>query len=177
MHEITTFLASFKDGSLYTLRCSSKLLRNAINKQQQTNMNKCFQHFFIVASRKGWLHVLKTIPSTFPNNKYAMDFAARNGHLHVVQWIHNNRREGCSKSAMDGASENGHLHIVQWLHANRKEGCTRCAMDGAARNGHLHVVQWLYTNRNEGCTKDAIDFAAAKGHNHVVQWLHANKHQ
>jgi hypothetical protein len=29
----------------------------------------------------------------------------------------------------------GHLHVVKWLHENRKEGCTREAMDTAAGNG------------------------------------------
>ena len=45
--------------------------------------------------------------------------------------------------AMNWAAENGHLDIVQWLHTNRNEGCTKYAMDVALSNGHLDVLQWL----------------------------------
>ncbi|KAI8923768.1 hypothetical protein BC831DRAFT_469530 [Entophlyctis helioformis] len=57
---------------------------------------------------------------------------------------------------MDGAAHFGRLHIVQWLHANRTEGCTTRALDWAAEKGHLHVIQWLLANRTEGFTADAI---------------------
>jgi hypothetical protein len=55
---------------------------------------------------------------------------------------------------MDWAAENGHLHIIKWLHDNRIEGCTTLAMNWAASNGHLHVVQWLHENRTKGCTTE-----------------------
>ena len=71
-----------------------------------------------------------------------MDWATYYGHLHVIQWLHENREEGCTHWAMDWAASKGHLHVVQWLHKNRQEGCTTNAMDLAAENGHLHVVQW-----------------------------------
>ncbi|KAG3144679.1 hypothetical protein PI126_g14057 [Phytophthora idaei] len=41
---------------------------------------------------------------------------------------------------MDEAAANGHLRVVQWLHENRDEGCTTVATN-AASNGHLSVVQ------------------------------------
>jgi hypothetical protein len=47
------------------------------------------------------------------------------------------------------AAENGHLHVVEWLHENRREGCTTVAMNRAAGKGHLHVVEWLHENREE----------------------------
>ena len=54
--------------------------------------------------------------------------------------LHENRSEGCTKYAMNLAAGNGHLHVVQWLHKNRTEGCTEDAMNLASENGHLHVV-------------------------------------
>lgn len=77
----------------------------------------------------------------------------------------------CSTAAMDGAAANGYLHVVQWLHHNRTEGCTTNAMDIAAQNGHLNVVQWLHANRTEGCTTNTVDFAATNGWLEVVEWL------
>ena len=46
-------------------------------------------------------------------------FAA--GHLNVVEYLslHRLQQEGCTADAMDLAAANGHLHVVQWLHHNR----------------------------------------------------------
>lgn len=44
-----------------------------------------------------------------------------------------------STAAMDQAAKNGHLDVVQFLHYNRQEGCTGGAMDMASRNGYLEV--------------------------------------
>jgi hypothetical protein len=37
------------------------------------------------------------------------------------------------------AAANGHLEVIEWLHENRSEGCTKRAMDWAAEYGHLEV--------------------------------------
>ena len=41
---------------------------------------------------------------------------------------------------MNLAANSGHLEVVQWLHDNRSEGCTTDAMDRAAGKGHFEVV-------------------------------------
>ena len=48
----------------------------------------------------------------------------------VVRWLHKNRQEGW---AMDNAARHGHLENVKWLHKNRPGRCIREAMDRAAR--------------------------------------------
>jgi ankyrin repeat protein len=101
-----------------------------------------------------------------------MDDAAAYGHLHVIQYLHENRKEGCTKYAMDSAAAYGHLPVIQYLHENRKEGCTTRAMNWAAENGHLHVIQYLHENRSEGCTTDAMNWAAARGHLDVFEYLY-----
>ena len=106
---------------------------------------------------------------------YLLDSAAKYGHLEIVKWLHENRKEGCTTWAMDWAAENGHLNVVIWLHENRKEGCTKWAMDWAAKNGHLNVVIWLHKNRKEGCTTLAMIYAAANGHLEIIIWLHENR--
>lgn len=105
----------------------------------------------------------------------AMDNAAAGGYLDIVQFLHANRREGCTKGAMDGAAAAGHLAVVRWLHENRTEGCTTNAMDYAASGGHTATVRWLHENRTEGCTACAMDWAAAGGHQDAVRFLHANR--
>ncbi|EFA75342.1 hypothetical protein PPL_11418 [Heterostelium album PN500] len=108
-------------------------------------------------------------------NKNLMDYAAINGHLPMLQWLHVNRNEGCTKMAMDLASMNGDLPTVQFLHENRSEGCTSDALNFASENGHFQVVQFLHANRSEGCSTHALDNAAKNGHFKIVQFLHANR--
>lgn len=126
------------------------------------------------AARNGHLEILKWLHATerlSGCSTRSMDDAAMNGHLEIVQWLHENRSEGCTKKAMDYAAKNGHLAIVSWLHANRAEGCTTKAMDLAAQNGYLKMLVWLDANRGEGCSSSAINHAAAGGHLDAVEWL------
>ncbi|GMF25295.1 unnamed protein product [Phytophthora lilii] len=104
-----------------------------------------------------------------------MDDAAANGRLEALQWLHDNRTEGCTTAAMDEAAANGHLDVVKWLHETRSEGCTSNAMDFATANGHLEIVQWLQAHTSGGCTTMAMDAAAARGHLKVLQWLSLNR--
>lgn len=141
------------------------------------------KHAMKFAAKRGNLDILNYLferfqadedDCTFFSQKL-MDVVATNGHLAVVEWLHEHSYQGCTSGAMDGAAANGHLLIVQWLHQNRSEGCTSNAMDAAASANYLDVVQWLHHNRSEGCTHKAMDEAAARGQLEVVQWLHRNR--
>eukprot|EP00122_Pirum_gemmata_P002917 Pgem_evm1s2632 len=121
-----------------------------------------------------------------------MNDAAKNGYLYLVEFLHNNREEGCT---MDKAARNGHLNVVEFLHNNREEGCTKramtfaailmdiwteegcTAMDKAARNGHLNsnVVEFLHNNREEGCTEEAMNLAIEFQNWEVASFLHCNR--
>ncbi|OWY97696.1 hypothetical protein PHMEG_00031714 [Phytophthora megakarya] len=106
----------------------------------------------------------KSIPRCTTN---AMDYAAGNGHLLVVQWLHQNRSEGCNTSAMDYAAR---LSAVVARKSFR--GCTTAAIDGAVETGYIEVVKWLRYNRTEGCTKKAMDNALRRGFLEIAKWLH-----
>ena len=102
-------------------------------------------------------------------------WAAENGHLEVVKWLHENKKDctisQCSPYAMDLAAGNGHLEVVKWLHENRTEGCTTDAFDWAIKNVQLEVVEYLHKNRTEGWTIDTFDWAAKYGHPEVIEYL------
>ena len=110
----------------------------------------------------------------FDKQKINWDYAAENGHLDIVVFLHTFRVQGCSTRAMNLAASNGHLDIVKFLHTFRVEGCTTYAMDNAARNGHLDIVKFLHQFRTEGCSKYAMDFAAYNGHLEIVEFLKNN---
>lgn len=107
--------------------------------------------------------------------RFAIDSAAGNGHLDIVEFLHVHWSEGCTTDAMDYAAANDYFDVVRFLHEHRSEGCTTRAMDSAALNGHLDVVQFLHEHRTEGCTTDAIDYAAREGHLDVIQFLFDNR--
>jgi hypothetical protein len=50
-------------------------------------------------------------------------------------------QDGCSTDAMNYAAWNGHLEVVKWLHANRSDGCSEDAVDYAAGYGHLETLK------------------------------------
>ncbi|CAB1106367.1 unnamed protein product [Ectocarpus sp. CCAP 1310/34] len=107
------------------------------------------------------------------------DYAAANGYLPVVQWLHDNRREGCTVSAMNWAAENGHLSVVQFLHHNRQEtyvwyDMTQVDTPYAERTLPDRLFD-LLSYRHEGCTTAAFDRAAMNNHVHVIMWLTDNR--
>lgn len=39
--------------------------------------------------------------------------------LDGIKFLHNNNKEGCTVLAMNYAAKDGHLELVKWLHENR----------------------------------------------------------
>ncbi|RLN47532.1 hypothetical protein BBJ28_00002942 [Nothophytophthora sp. Chile5] len=134
-----------------------------------------------LAAQNGHLEVVQFLHNGFPDRgtTWAIELAVSNGHVAIVAWLHANAsgKDRVTMSAMDDAAVNGHFEAVRWLHEHRSEGCTTRAMDCAARNGDLELVQWLHAHRREGCTTQAMDWAAQAGHLEMVQWLHANRRE
>lgn len=109
-----------------------------------------------------------------PTATDAMDWAARNNHVDVLEWLNANRSEGCSPAAVNMAAEAGNMEALLWLDEHYSQQWTAAAMDHAARGGKLEVVEWMHRHRREGCSMNAIDWAAKAGHLDVVKWLHKN---
>ena len=95
--------------------------------------------------------------------------AARNGELELIKRISD--EVGGTTEAMDLAASRRHLDVVQWLHDNRTEGCSSDAMNYSARNGHLDVVKWLRENRRENEVDTAIYYARIGCHENIVEYL------
>ena len=139
------------DTIIFHDRSSESWFFNVICNKNLLQLIVSFQHGYKyykitdgdLASKYGWLSLIRERYLFLTFTFIAMNLAARNGHLEVVKWLHQNRTEGCTTDAMDHAASNGHLDVVKWLHQNRKEGCTKDAMDWAAGNGHLEVVNFL----------------------------------
>nr|XP_027237693.1 ankyrin repeat domain-containing protein 2-like isoform X3 [Penaeus vannamei] len=122
----------------------------------------------------------------FLRDNTALHFAARNGHLSVVQFLAEkggdlNARDWLEWTALHFAARNGHLSVVQFLAENggdlNARDCNEwTALHFAARNGHLSVVQFLAEKGGDLNARDrddetALHFAARNGHLSVVQFL------
>lgn len=123
--------------------------------------------------------------------------AARNGHLHVLSYLHSTGLHALHPAMTQDAAKNGHLHILQYIHSHGCDWdplvCSHAAMGGhlyvliylanngavlnervcssAAYNGHLYV---LSVARNMGAPWDkwTIAEASINGHLHVIKYAH-----
>ncbi|EQC29472.1 hypothetical protein SDRG_12720 [Saprolegnia diclina VS20] len=127
------------------------------------------------AARDGHLSVLQYLiqERNAPCPPSVMDMAAYKGHGAIVAFLHKSGK-GCTTRAMDAAACTGHLDIVQFLHCNRFEGCTTLAFDAAANNDRI-LLDFLIEHRREGGSTMAMHSAAYKGHEAMTRFLHAHR--
>jgi len=106
--------------------------------------------------------------------------AARNGHLHVLQWAHrcSSQWPPFDQQTDVYAARGGHLHVLEWLNSISQVDPEQVCL-AAIPSGHLHVLQWVDANGlwpaslNDTLYWDETICATAAegGHGHVLQWL------
>ena len=130
-------------------------------------------HLVTHAIRNDWIDIVKLLITQYGYDPQqciiaghctALHTAAQWGHLHIVQYLHEEYNCNAYTTNSDGntplhsAACGGHLDVVQYLHIkcncnintiNNHDGTT--PLHRAATNGHLNVVQYLL-----GCGADAI---------------------
>lgn len=130
------------------------------------------------AAEVGNLDVVKLLfqnhyeSSTYSQHRAVAEAAARGGHLHVLQWLHE-QNAPCPATVMDEAAHRGHLEVVQWLFKHRIEGCTHRATMMAALYGRLSMVQWLFEHNLGSIDTHVMSKAIHSGNLELVQFLHS----
>ena len=124
------------------------------------------------AAQAGHLHIVQWLhEQNIPSDSETCKAAAHNGHLEVLQWCHTNGFAWDSRTFF-AAAEGGHWPVLNYLFDN---GCpwdlSSCSK--AAGKGHLEVLKWL---RSKGCPwcPTTLMEAAGNGHLHVLQWAYHN---
>ena len=158
------------------------------------------QNAVIMAVQKGQLEAVKwftaqgfrpdcypaTFSECFAGRQYsAMGEAVYLGHLHILQWLHQN---GVSldddKDLLILAASRGDLAICQWLcrqgvDLGRVDRNGVNALSMAVRCGHLRLSQWFVSQGAEDIPddggNDALARAAQGGHNAIFRWLCSSK--
>lgn len=98
------------------------------------------------------------------------DYAARNGYLEVVKWLHRIGKDKCSERSVSWTASSGHVKVLKHLHQEHLGDWTPYAMEHAAFDGQFETVKFLHQKR-VGCTSRAIDNAARAGHYEIVKFL------
>ena len=109
----------------------------------------------------------------FNENPDSLIIASKYGHLEIVQYL-GGLNLACSSRAMDFAAYENHLDIVEWLHLNRSEGCSTDAIRYSARMGNLKVVEYLVEKKLEcdlDILRNVMKEANESGYYQVAEYL------
>lgn len=139
---------------------------------------------FIDACTYGYIRLVMYIVINFHTvyvYDVAIEAAAGNGHLDVVQLLCPYCSVYVSSLAIPPAAKNGHLDIVQFLCSVRGVDPTIWYNDAvirAAEHGHLEVVRFLCSLRDVNpSARDnlAITMAASNGHLDITRFLYTQE--
>src|SRR3989344_4330254 len=164
--DIIEYITSYLDNKDYISCLLSSRIFNLKDLNKVTVHNYLYRKYknedIDDLSRLGDLKGVQFLTSIGSYTCDAINYAVANGHLEIVKWLHENRKDiksftlgtcGGVQRAMDRAAERGHLETIKWLHENRNDigtyGCTTYAMNNASANGHLEIVKFLYENRKD----------------------------
>ncbi|CEG44777.1 Myosin light chain kinase-related [Plasmopara halstedii] len=132
-----------------------------------------------------WLHHRALMVATVHNRCFRFEIytnqlyaVAKNGHLKVLQWLHEHKYPVHCRRAhvVRGAAAGGHQNIIEWMEFTFESLARqrhRIRVDGAGAYGDLQFVQWLSYQKYR-FTTHALDDAAAGGFLPVVCWMHEN---
>ncbi|OQS03272.1 hypothetical protein THRCLA_04434 [Thraustotheca clavata] len=96
--------------------------------------------------------MLGDIPCVDTSCGHAVDRAASNGYINIVEILHD---FPATTEAMDMAAGNGHLDMIKYLHTHRHERCTAQAYNYAITTNRLDILIYLMTNN---CCNGDINF-------------------
>lgn len=98
--------------------------------------------------------------------------AARNGHLHLLEWAHS-KGASLHSDICEEAAAGGHLCVLQWARSRNCPWKSPLVLIAAASAGHLSILEWCLENSAEWSSQ-VSSAAARNGHFPVVRWLSQN---
>lgn len=76
-----------------------------------------------------------------------LSVAGKNGNLDVLRWVNDKNRKGVDwRYVFNNAACGGHLHVLEWIFEEKyiyMSGIYKCAVKG----GHVNVLQWAKKKR------------------------------
>lgn len=119
------------------------------------------------AAKLGQLENFRYIMSTGHElSDFVHAFAAEKGHLHILQWLNENKYCLNPPLISEGAAAGGHINIIEWL---RTIDCVWYASLLFGAVYHIHVLEWLKSNKLS-FLKDVCNTAASNGQLDALKW-------
>ncbi|CAL6322527.1 unnamed protein product [Bathycoccus prasinos] len=124
------------------------------------------------AAEQGNLEMVKyCVANKCPIGTGACAFAASNGHLEVLKYLHEEAKAPWDLGTAIWAAQNGHLHILEYLVERKYNKYYNLACERAARNGHLDCLKYLHETAKAPWNARAVREAHEKNHPECVQYL------
>ncbi|KDO23211.1 hypothetical protein SPRG_11143 [Saprolegnia parasitica CBS 223.65] len=117
------------------------------------------------------LDVAATTHPALHDDGATMAVAAFYGDLDTMQRLHGSHLGHVTVQALEYAALNGHLHVVHWLSRFRNDGVTSDALALACAHGHLDVTRYLCEVCLVPVSQTALATAAHTGHRRLVRYL------
>ena len=97
-------------------------------------------------------------------NDYTIDVAAEYNSINIIKFLHYNTKIQCTEYALD------------FLNNNRKEGCSYNALIYAAENNHLNTIKWLHKEKEKNITdfsyKYAMNYGIINENMEIIKYLY-----
>jgi len=106
-----------------------------------------------------------------PIDAHACAYAAKNSHLEVLKYLHEEAKAPWDWETANCAAENGHLHILEYLVEREYDEYDEYACWFAAMDGHLDCLKYLHKTAKAPWDDDAVREARENDQPECVQYL------
>ena len=125
-----------------------------------------------MAASQGNLEMVKyCVANECPITVWACAFAAKNGHLECLKYLHEEAKAPWDWRSAAWAAEYGHLHILEYLVERKFDKYDAWACMLAARNGHLDCLKYLHETAKAPWNARAVREAHENNQTECVQYL------
>lgn len=135
-----------------------------------------------MAAHAGRLDMIQFLTARFPGCyvTFAVDEAARNGHLEILQWLHHhhdNVKWGAGELTI--AMRCNHFEVAQWIY-NNVPGAADYFWDvekvAAAESGDLRMLKWALSRSRADPLLSLTEYAVQSVHGNleIIKWLVEN---
>ena len=125
-----------------------------------------------VAVRQGNLEMVKyCVANKCPIGTGACAYAAENGHLACLKYLHEEVKAPWAWGTAAWAAENGHLHILEYLVERKYDEYDEDACQWAALKGHLDCLKYLHETAKAPWNFRAVRYAHENNHPECLQYL------
>ncbi|KAL2917697.1 hypothetical protein HK105_202570 [Polyrhizophydium stewartii] len=97
--------------------------------------------------------------------------AAESGNLDLVVWLRKHHNESLDEMAFHYAAWRNHTHIVRWLANNTRLGCSSTTITGAVKNNNLEMVELLVKRFPRIFDQRETDLALNASEIGMIEWL------